>query len=55
MKLSPRSAMHTTEDIMARSQALEVQEKKELVSKEEKRFRPVTTSPLPISTKLKMR
>jgi len=28
--------MHTTEDKMARSQALEVQEKKELVSKEEK-------------------
>jgi HSP20 family molecular chaperone IbpA len=36
MKLSPSSTMHTTEDIMARSQALEVQEKKELVSKEEK-------------------
>jgi HSP20 family protein len=36
MRLSPSSAMHTTEDIMARSQALEVQEKKELVSKEEK-------------------
>jgi HSP20 family protein len=28
--------MHTKEEIMARSQALEVQEKKELVSKEEK-------------------
>jgi HSP20 family protein len=28
--------MHTKEGIMARSQALEVQEKKELVSKEEK-------------------
>src|SRR6185369_3674917 len=28
--------MHTTEGMMARSQALEVQEKKELVSKEEK-------------------
>src|SRR6185437_1821117 len=28
--------MHTTEDKMARSQALEVQEKKELVSKDEK-------------------
>ena len=36
MRLLPSSAMHTTEDIMARSQALEVQEKKELVSKEEK-------------------
>ena len=36
MRLSPSSAMHTTEDMMARSQVLEVQEKKELVSKEEK-------------------
>jgi HSP20 family protein len=36
MSLPPGSAMHTTEDMMARSQALEVQEKKELVSKEEK-------------------
>src|SRR5215470_15651543 len=36
MRLPPGSATHMTEDLMARSQALEVQEKKELVSKDEK-------------------
>jgi HSP20 family protein len=36
MREQPLPDMHTKEGIMARSQALEVQEKKELVSKEEK-------------------
>ena len=40
---------------MARSQALEVQEKKELVSKEEKTVPARYYVPLPISTRLKTR